>query len=199
MIGTGNITELTDADTTGINAIMLGIASELNASAVLTTQVSKHARSVVRETDLARRMMYAAMADSSLPRGYSSDLMALHDKKPFPYSAEEIRELASMIKDPSFRIQVSDNGIHIFNRDGINESTDPYELFSYLNVESDGAHAFYLGVELSKAEIAWQLGKRYVQDQQLKWGLLADEEQSLDRYKAPGATLQSKIEKNKQK
>ena len=191
MIGTGNITELTHADTTGINAIMLGIASELRASAILTTQVSKHARSVVQESDIARRIMHAAMTDSSLPTNYSDGLMALHDKKPHPSSVEEIRDLASMIKDPSFRIQVSDDGIHIFNRDGLHESTDPYELFSHLNVESDGSHAFYLGVELAKAQIAWQLGKRYVQDHQLKWGCIFEEKQAVDWYKKPGATLQS--------
>lgn len=191
MIGTGNITELTHADTTGINAIMLGIASELKASAVLTTQVSKHARSVVQETDIARRIMHAAMTDCSLPVNYSDGLMALHDKKPYPSSAEEIRELASMIRDPSFRIQVSSDGIHVFNRDGIHESTDPYELFSHLSVENDGSHAFYLGVELAKAQIAWQLGKRYVQDHQLKWGCILEDEHPADQYKKPGATLQS--------
>jgi hypothetical protein len=28
----------------------------------------------------------------------------------------------------------------------------------------------YVGVELGRAQIAWQLGKRYVQDEPLKWG-----------------------------
>ena len=35
----------------------------------------------------------------------------------------------------------------------------------------DGAHAFYLGAELAKAEIALALGKRYVQDEPLDWGV----------------------------
>ena len=30
LMGTGNLTELTDADTTGITAMLLGIASELH-------------------------------------------------------------------------------------------------------------------------------------------------------------------------
>src|SRR5690606_14697152 len=55
-MGIGNLTELTDADTAGMNAILLGIASELGIDNVLTTQVSEHARSVIRETDTARRM-----------------------------------------------------------------------------------------------------------------------------------------------
>jgi dihydropteroate synthase len=38
MMGVGNITELTDADTSGINALLFGIASELGVAAVLTTR-----------------------------------------------------------------------------------------------------------------------------------------------------------------
>ncbi len=197
MVGTGNLTELTDADTAGVTAVLLGIASELGAAAVLTTQVSQHARTVLQETDLARRMMHAAKDDASLPRGYSDGLMALHDKKPHPSTAEEIRELAAMIRDPSFRIQVSDSAIHIFNRDGIYESSDPYELFPKLRVENDGSHAFYLGAELAKAQIAWQLGKRYVQDQQLKWGCAYSEDQPTDHYKSPGTTLKSSGDEGK--
>ena len=43
-------------------------------------------------------------------------------------------------------------------------------MFPRLGLESDASHAFYLGVELARAQIAWQLGKRYVQDQELDWG-----------------------------
>ncbi len=194
MIGTGNITELTEADTIGITAVLLGIASELEASAILTTEVSGHARTAVAEADLARRMMYAARQDSSLPQHYNDGLLALHEKKPFPTSSEEVRELAQMIKDPSFRIQISDEGIHIFNRDGIFESTDPYELFPHLKVENDGSHAFYLGAELTKAQIAWQLGKRYIQDRALNWGRLVADEQDDDEYQIPRSTLRSNKE-----
>jgi hypothetical protein len=40
-------------------------------------------------------------------------------------------------------------------------------------VHDDASHAFYLGVELARAQIAWQLKKRYVQDQALEWGVSA--------------------------
>ncbi len=191
MIGTGNITELTEADTIGITAVLLGIASELEANAILTTEVSGHARTAVSEADLARRIMYAARQDSSLPQNYGEGLLALHEKKPFPVSVEEILELSQMIKDPSFRIQVSDEGIHIFNRDGILQSTDPYELFPHLKVENDGSHAFYLGAELTKAQIAWQLGKRYIQDRALNWGCLVADDDVDDEYQLPRSTLRS--------
>jgi len=171
MMGIGNLTELTDADTTGINALLFGMISELNINAVLATSVSTHAVNAIAEADIARRTMFAAKRDERLPRGYSNGLLGLHDKRPFTYSAEEINEIASQIKDPSFRIQVSEQGLHIYNRDGIYEALDPFVLYPHLKVDDDASHAFYLGVELARAQIAWQLGKRYAQDQELEWGV----------------------------
>ena len=171
MMGIGNLTELTDADTTGINALLFGIISELNINAVLATSVSPHAVNAIAEADIARRIMHAAKLDDRLPRGYSKGLLGLHDRRPFTYSAEEIKEIAAQIKDPSFRIQVSEAGMHIYNRDGMHEALDPFSLYPHLKVEDDASHAFYLGVELARAQIAWQLKKRYVQDQEVEWGI----------------------------
>ena len=173
MMGVGNLTELTDADTTGINAILFGIISELNINAVLATSVSPHAMSAIAEADIARRVMYAAKQDDRLPRGYSNGLLGLHDRKPFPYNAEEVAELAAQIKDPSFRIMVSESGVHVYNRDGTQLEIDPFAFYPKLGVENDASHAFYLGVELARAQIAHQLKKRYVQDQELDWGVSA--------------------------
>ena len=173
MMGIGNLTELTDADTTGINALLFGMISELNINAVLATSVSPHAVNAIAEADLARRVMYAAKQDDRLPRGYSNGLLGLHDRRPFTYTADEIKDIASMVKDPSFRIQVSENGLHIYNRDGLYQASDPFALYPKLRVDDDASHAFYLGVELARAQIAWQLNKRYVQDQALDWGVNA--------------------------
>jgi len=170
MCGIGNLTELTHADTLGINSLLLGICSELNITAVLATQVSSHACSAIKEADRARRIMHAAKANNALPKHISPELMALHDIAPHPYQLDEIKEFADQITDPSFRIQTSPEGIHIYNRDGLNSATNPFELYPKLGVDNDASHAFYLGVELARAQIAWQLGKRYTQDQALKWG-----------------------------
>lgn len=193
MMGTGNITELTDADTTGMAGILMGAASELNVAAILTTEVSPHARTAVREADVARRMMHAAKQDGRLPRGYHGGLMALRDRKPFPYTPLEIANTARAIKDPSFRIQVSAEGIHVYNRDGLYTAKDPFELFPELGVDKDGSHAFYLGVELARAQVAWQLGKRYLQDNELAWGCCVDEPDPGDEeYHPPGTTLKGR-------
>jgi dihydropteroate synthase-like protein len=170
MMGTGNLSELTEADTTGINAVLMGMISELGIANLLTTEVSPHCRSVVREIDLARRIMYRAREERALPKQIHGGLTALHERKPFPYSLDEIRAAATQVKDTNFRIQVSAEGIHIYNRDSFYCATDPFQLYPKLGVEEDGGHAFYLGVELGRAQIAHQLGKRYTQDQPLGWG-----------------------------
>ena len=189
-IGIGNVTELTEADTSGINALLLGIATELRAGAILTTEVSAHARRAVREADVARRIMYAAREAQALPAGFSPDLMTVHDKRPFPDSAEEIAETARAIRDPSYRVQVAADGLHVYNRDGHHVARDPFTLYPQLALAGDPGHAFYLGVELARAEIAWRLGKRYVQDQPLDWGCaVAREAQDLIAWHAPGPTL----------
>ena len=170
LMGTGNVTELTDADTSGMNALLFGLISELNINAILTTEVSPHCRTVVREADLARRMMLAAQRDQRLPRGYHNGLMTHHDRKPFPYTAADIAQAATLIKDANFRIQTSAEGLHIYNRDGLHQATDPFALWPRLTVTDDPSHVFYLGVELARAQVAWQLGKRYMQDNELDWG-----------------------------
>ena len=198
LMGTGNLTELTDADTSGVNAVLMGIVSELGIRNVLVVQVSPHCRRAVQETDAARRMMFAAREEQSLPSGIDSSLLCLHDRRPFVNTPAEIAELAAELRDDSFRVEVSDDGIHVYNRRGHHVAVDPYALFPALHVEQDGSHAFYLGVELSKAQIAWQLGKRYVQDQLLGWGCAVDPpEEDLTRLKEAGATLKSTQQKKR--
>lgn len=198
LMGLGNLTELTGADTVGITAALMGVASELDIKNILVVQVSPHARRAVAELDAARRIMYRAREDHALPIGYSELLLCLHGRKPFPNSPAEIAELAAQIRDPSFRIQVSDDGIHVFNRDGMHTAKDPFALFPHLKVEDDGAHAFYLGVELARAQTAWRLGKPYSQDEDLDWGVAADKipkDERLADYQAAGHTLAVKKEK----
>ena len=138
-------------------------------------------------------MMYAARQDTSLPKDYSPALLTVHDRKPFPDTAAEIRDTAAAIKDPSFRVQVSEAGIHVYNRDGFHTADDPFTLFPELKLDQDGNHAFYIGVELARAQIAFQLGKRYTQDQELNWGVAyAAKEEDQSAYHALGATLQAR-------
>ncbi len=189
MVGVGNVSELTEADTNGINSLLIGICSELEANAVLTTQVSNHARRAINEIDLARRVMFAAKKNKSLPKGFSDELLTIHSKKPFLDSYEEIKEISKYVKDPNFRIQISEKGIHVYNRDGISTFKDPFAFFPELKLENDSSHAFYMGVELARAEIAWKLGKRYSQDRGLSWGVATDKpDEDMLTHCMPGPT-----------
>lgn len=199
MMGVGNLTELMDADTTGINALLFGIISELGINAVLTTSVSPHAVNAIAEADVARRVMHAAREDRRLPRDYSDGLLGLHDRRPFPYSEEEVADLANQIKDPSFRIQVSSSGINVYNRDGMFREIDPFRLYPHLKVDDDASHAFYLGVELARAQIAWQLKKRYRQDEELQWGCNTYQPDQQPRISHRNAALERKRNSKKDK
>lgn len=197
LMGTGNLTELTDADSQGVTAMLLGICSELKIKNVLVVQVSPHTRRTVEEHDAARRLMFRAREDESLPKSYGGGLLSLHDLVPYPMSVAEIREAAAGVRDANFRIHVGEDGVHVYSRDGHHVAGDPFDLFPKLKVDQDGAHAFYLGYELAKAEIAMQLGKRYAQDNPLDWGVAADKKsEDLIRHAPEGATLKAKKRKD---
>jgi len=192
MMGTGNLTELTEADSLGVTALLVGMCSELAIQNVLIVQVSNHTRRTVEEHDAARRVMYAAKVDAALPKGYGRALLALHDKRPFVQTSEEITQAAMEVRDPNYRIAVAEDGIHVYNRDIHRVGTDAMAFFPELDVASDGAHAFYLGAELAKAETAWRLGKRYVQDEPLDWGCAADADvEDATAFKKAGHTRHS--------
>ena len=195
MMGTGNLTELTDADTSGITATMLGVCSELNIRHLLTVQVSPHTRRTLQEHDAARRLMYAARADRALPKGYSDALLQVHDKRPWSATPAEIAELARELRDANFRIEVAADGVHIFAKHFHALASDAMSLYPRLGVEHDGGHAFYLGVELMKAELAYKLGKRYRQDEPLDFGVALDKvEEDATRFREMGHTLRKSKE-----
>ena len=59
MMGIGNLTELTDADSAGINVLLAGFCQEQGIRSVLTTEVINWSRSSVKEFDLARKLRSA--------------------------------------------------------------------------------------------------------------------------------------------
>tara|TARA_Y100000389_G_C17467560_1_gene527004 strand:- start:1993 stop:3375 length:1383 start_codon:yes stop_codon:yes gene_type:complete len=174
MIGIGNITELTHADTSGINMVMLGIVEELKLNHILTTQVSRHCSTVIRETDLARRIIHAASENNITPKHINDGLLINHGHKDYAFNTSELQEMKDNIKDKNYRIYVNDDGIHLFNKNIYKVFSNPYDFYEHLEVNEDSGHAFYLGVELARAQIAYQLKKEYSQDEELDWGCLID-------------------------
>jgi dihydropteroate synthase len=171
MMGIGNITELTAADTTGVNAVLIGICQELGIRAVLTTEVIGWARGAVREIDVARRLMHYAVTNKVVPKRVDDRLVTTRDVKVLEYSEQELRDLQARITDPNFRIFTDRETITVLNRDKFIRGTDIQEIFAQLEV-SEATHAFYLGRELMKARLAITLGKSYRQEGALNWGYL---------------------------
>jgi len=170
-MGVGNITELTAADTTGVNAVLIAICQELGVRAVLTTEVIPWARGAVREIDVARRLMYHAVTQKTLPKGIDDRLVTVKDPAVLAFTQEELLELQRRVTDPNFRIFTDRDTITVFNSEKFVRGTDIHEIFAQLEV-NEATHAFYLGRELGKAKLAISLGKTYRQEGALQWGYL---------------------------
>ncbi len=177
MMGIGNITELTDADSAAINVVLLGFCEEVQINSVLTTQVINWSRTSVQECDIARRLVHYAVRNRIPPKHIQSKLVMLRDGKLNRFPTETFAELARTIRDHNLRIFAQDGLIHLVSA-GVNLSgSDPFEVMqqlleSHLGPTIDASHAFYLGFELSKAATAITLGKQYEQDEALDWGFL---------------------------
>lgn len=101
-----------------------------------------------------------------------------------------MQRLAAALTDPNFRIFAEAGELHLMNRHGHWHGPDVFRIFEQATSgdsdsgiygkghvpQPDGAidrsHAFYLGYELARAEIALHLGKQYTQDEPMHWGLL---------------------------
>jgi dihydropteroate synthase len=173
LMGVGNLTELTDVDSAGVNALLIGFCQEASIRSVLTTEVIPWARSSVREIDLARRLMHFAVTHHLPPKRLETGLIRLRDPKLQPHGPAVLGEIAARIKDPNWRLFAEDGLLHAMNNAGHLTDTDPFALFERMRVQvDDPSHAFYLGYELAKATTALTLGKNYRQDQALDWGHL---------------------------
>jgi dihydropteroate synthase-like protein len=180
MMGVGNLTELTDVDSAGLNVLLLGFCQELGVRSVLTTQVINWCRSCVRELNLARRLVYHAVKNRVLPKHLAPELVLLRDPKLRAYGGAFLTELAARVTDRNFRFFAEDGRLHILNDKMHLEGDDPFTLFDEMRQREgiDPSHAFYLGYEMAKAVTALTLGKNYTQDQGLRWGFLTRPERS---------------------
>jgi dihydropteroate synthase-like protein len=185
LMGIGNLTELTECDSTGVNMLLLGICQELEITRVLTTQVIHWAKTSVQECDIGRRLAHYAVTFGTPPKHADSRLVTLRDARIDPHGADFLLDLSRRLKDPNYRIFAEDDLIHIMAAGLYEKADDPFDLFAQIcgrlaaaetSRRVDASHAFYLGFEMSKALIALTLGKQYRQDQALDWGYLTREE-----------------------
>ncbi len=179
MMGVGNLTELTDVDSAGVNAVLLGFCQELSIRSVLTTQVINWARTSVLECAVARQIMHHAITHRVLPKHLDTRLVMLRDAEVEETPVEAIADLAAQIRDSNYRIYAAAGEVHVVSAGMHLHDRDPFALMEQLRHAGAGGglpknlnpgHAFYLGYEMCKAATALALGKTYRQDEPLDWG-----------------------------
>jgi len=188
LMGVGNATEMIDADSIGINALMAGMASELGVSLLLTTESSRKTRGAVSEIALARNMTYFSAATHTPPKNIGLHLLRYKEKIDLstpvnlPRNAVLIKADSSKqdtpeIEEQIFSIWVTERSIHLTHIAGPRvvdiEGSSAAAILAKLDqigLLPSAKHSAYIGYELSKAEIALTTGRSYVQDYPLFGG-----------------------------
>lgn len=175
--GAGNVTELLDADTQGVNALLAALGAEVGACILFTPEYSAKARGSVRELRRASEMMQLASYRRTSPKDLGLDLLVLKEKRPKPEETMPDRFVLASSEyrydpDPagSFRIALARGMILARNRRVTVAGTSAKDILNTLikgGFVSRLDHAGYLGRELEKAEIALSLGRSYNQDESL--------------------------------
>jgi dihydropteroate synthase-like protein len=182
LMGIGNLTELTEADSTGVTALLIGFCQELGIRHVLTTSVIEWARGAVREAAIAAQLMHFAVEQGTPPKHVDGRLVTVREDEFRPYAESELRELHEQVTDPNFRIFADAEWIYVFNSERFVKGTDLNQIFDELGVD-EATHAFYLGKELMKATIARGLRKNYRQESPLDWGYMTFAEPKREHVK----------------
>jgi dihydropteroate synthase-like protein len=179
--GVGNVNELLDADSVGVNALLSGIAMELGASILFTPEESGKTRGSVKELAISSQMMFLSKMRGSIPKDLGINLLVFKDKRKGEVIAETTqipekkgKSNQAFNQDPagSFKITCTEGcikAVHYLNQQPNLAITGTiakqiYDTIIELNLVSRLEHAAYLGSELQKAEEALKLGKNYVQD-----------------------------------
>ncbi len=172
LAGVGNVVELYDADSIGINALLAGVAKELSINLLLTTEVSPKARGSVREL---RRAVDMNIFDT--PKDLGFDLLILKEKRPAEWKFKpagkiiEAKERPVKLEPVYFRIWIEDGKIWVNAHRGTKAvltitGEEPNAIIDTLleHFEISLRHAFYLGRELERAYTALNLRRSYTQE-----------------------------------
>jgi dihydropteroate synthase-like protein len=173
--GAGNVSELLDADSIGVNALLAGVAYELGASIIFTSEHSDKTRGSVKEMRTATEMMVLSEG-RPYPKDLGIDLLVLKEKRrrrepPLSYVAgidapEAPRDIAY---DPcgNFRVGIEDGLIVAVIGERAYRGRRWVDVFAAIQQHGEVSlldHAAYLGSELYKAELAIRFGRSFEQD-----------------------------------
>ncbi len=173
--GAGNVVELIDADSPGINALLAAMASELGSAIIFTSEHSDKTRGSVREMRRAVEMMALARG-RPYPKDLGLDLLVIKEKRRKEEPPLKYRECidgtpppVDITYDPKGNFRIGLEGgmiVAVCNGRAIRGRTWD-EVFQRI-LEDNGVslmdHAAYLGKELYKAELALRFGRSFEQD-----------------------------------
>jgi dihydropteroate synthase-like protein len=173
--GAGNVVELLDADSIGANALLAGIAYEVGASIIFTSEHSDKTLGSIREMRRATEMM-SLCTDRPYPKDLGIDLLMLKEKRkrrepPLEYetitTAKKMPDEITYDPKGNFRIGIEgDTIVAVIHGKAIKGKRWQDVLYTILS-RGDVSyldHAGYLGRELYKAELAIRFGRSFEQD-----------------------------------
>ncbi|HII90740.1 MAG TPA: DUF4346 domain-containing protein, partial [Methanosarcina sp.] len=180
-LGVGNVTELMDVDTIGVNAVLCGIGVEVGASILFTPEFSDKAQGSIMELKRASEMMMLSGIRESSPKDLGLDLLCIKEKRRRPESllpenAIQARSSKGWRIDPAGPIRIRTVADRISGNGGFivaeHENTsvvgknarEVMDTLLELKLVSRLDHAAYLGRELEKAELSLQFNRSYAQD-----------------------------------
>jgi dihydropteroate synthase-like protein len=192
-VGISNVTELLDADSVGVNALLARLSQEVDASILLATEKSDKVKGTVAEEAIAAKMMFLAKRRGSVPKDLGIDLLILKDKRVHEELYDKKLEADAKVayvaeaSEPAVLDSLGMFKINVDRTAGVlvaayyasvdmlkpvnvvkGKTTEAvYAKVLELGLVSKLDHAAYLGSELAKAEIALRTGKEYVQDKEL--------------------------------
>ncbi|PKL59261.1 MAG: dihydropteroate synthase-like protein [Methanomicrobiales archaeon HGW-Methanomicrobiales-4] len=175
--GAGNVTELIDADSVGVNALLATMAHELQAAVIFCSEHSDKTQGAVAEMRRATEMM-ALLGDRPYPKDLGIDLLCIKEKRrrrepPLEYNhiieAEPMPDEIQYDPRGNFRIGIEDGWI-VAVRAGVAVRGRRWQdvLSTLLRQDTVSLldHAGYLGRELYKAELAIRYNRSFEQDGQ---------------------------------
>ena len=175
IMGCVNATELIDADSPGLCALLAAAAAECGCAAVLVSEHSDKTAGAVSEMRRAADMMQAS-AGKPYPKDTGCDVFVIKEKRRRNEPAliyDDIRDAEcpgeNLSFDPcgSFRIGVENGKIVAVRRGHAIRGDTAEEVFRAIQAEGGVSlldHAAYLGKELYKAELSIRFGRSFEQD-----------------------------------
>ncbi len=173
--GAGNVVELLDADSIGINALLAAIAREVGASMIFTSEHSDKTKGSIGEMRRATEMMVLAEG-RPYPKDLGIDLLVLKEKRRRREPALHYETVAEAEPAPTritydpcgnFRIGIEDDQIVAIINGRALRGRRWMDVFYTILCQGDVSlldHAAYLGAELFKAELALRFGRSFEQD-----------------------------------